>query len=117
MPHDLMRYRAEIQNIPSSVQEAWFKKYDKFTVHLMPIIRSSYYIKYMPVFEENSNSDSSFRDNTDDEKNKKDSVSMRRANSKGIPNDMNNTAKIDLPTDVQANIDKFKNENSRTLGQ
>ena len=76
MPHDLMRYRAEEQNIPASVRDAWFKRYNQYTVHLMPIIRSSYYIKQMPVFEECS-SDSSFRDNTEDEKNKKDASASR----------------------------------------
>ena len=53
------------------MREAWFKKYNQYTVHLMPIIRNSYYIRHMPVFEECSHSDSSFRD-TDDEKHKKD---------------------------------------------
>ena len=60
MPHDLIRYKAELQKVPKQIQDVWYNQFNEHTVHLMPLIRNSFYIKQMPIFEECSPSQSSY---------------------------------------------------------
>ena len=62
MPHDLIRYKAELQKVPKQIQDVWYNQFNQHTVHLMPLIRNSFYIKQMPIFEECSPSQSSYGD-------------------------------------------------------
>lgn len=57
--------------MPRNVREAWFNKYNEYTVHLMPLIRNCYYVKQMAMFEDCSQSQSSYCEYTEDEKQKK----------------------------------------------